>query len=280
MVLLEPLTNTPTGLPRLLSAELVPMKLLAIKLPVAPAATETPADVLNPIVLGGSAELAPPIVFPELATELPNAFCKLLPAESVPMKSPATKLPVPVIEIPEVVLYPMTLRADTVVPPIVLPELVIEIPTVLVSLSAAESVPTKLPITRLPVPASAIPDVVLNPMMLASAAANPPIVLFDALTDIPIPFPNLLLVEFVPIKLPMTRFPVALTPPIETAAAELNPMIFAAAVVVPPIVLPAALSEMPTGLDKVAPAELVPTKLPAIKLSAAETAMPEIVLSR
>ena len=165
IVFVDPVIETPTALPRsfMFMAGSVPMKLARTTLPSA--TIETPTEVLNPMMFA-LAELAPPIVLPEPVIEMPNASCRLSPDESVPMKLPATTLSFAAIEIPDVVLYPMMLTAETVVPPIVLPELVIEIPKALVSLSASESVPTKLPMTRLPVPASTIPDVVLNPMML------------------------------------------------------------------------------------------------------------------
>ena len=92
-------------------------------------------------------------MLPELVIDTPMAFCTLSPDESVPMKLPATKLSFPVIEIPDVVLYPIMLAAVGRPADPVAGIGNEDTRKALVSLSAAESVPTKLPTTRLPVPA-------------------------------------------------------------------------------------------------------------------------------
>ena len=73
---------------------------------------------------------------------------------------------------------------------------------------------------------------------------------------------------FVPIKLPCTRFPSALSPPMITPSLELPEIRFRAAGVVPPIVLLAELTKMPNTAFSSAtvPAMFVPMKLPSTTL--------------
>ena len=147
-------------------------------------------------MLRAAAVIPPTVLFEAstISTPLKVLATALVPLTSVPMKLPATRLPValPWMNTPSWALPEMTLRSPAVVPPIVLFDAsMISTPSYAFprAFVPVTLVPMKLPATRLPValPWMNTPSWSLPEMTLRSPAVVPPIVLFDALSAISTP---------------------------------------------------------------------------------------------